>query len=78
MQIYVEVSLVEYTKGRMYYGLPCDIYTTYCHKPEGQISDGLFKFNMTDKLFVINDKDRQEFDDHFVILKMTRQLEGKI
>ena len=73
----VEVAVVEYTKGRVYYCLLQDNSITYCHKPIGSISDGLFKFNITEMSFIINDKDRQEFDDQFVILKMTGQFEGK-
>ena len=63
----LEVVLVEYTKGKVFYALRNGPTLTYCHKHVGVISKHQF-FHHPQKLsFKINDKDKQSFEKDFVI-----------
>ncbi|XP_062576086.1 uncharacterized protein LOC134237970 [Saccostrea cucullata] len=73
----LEVVLVEYTKGKIYYALRDKSFLTYCHKHIGVIQDGQFLHRPQKLSFKINEKDQQTYEEAFIILSMKGEIEEK-
>ncbi|XP_062618818.1 uncharacterized protein LOC134280422 [Saccostrea cucullata] len=72
-----DLVLVEYTKGKIYFAIKDGDFLTYCQRPVGVIRDGHFTHAPQKLSFTVNEKDRQSFDEKYIICLMKGSLVGK-